>query len=670
MDDHISTGPTESHQILAKQVIIKGKSRFEDFNYNEQIDCLKRCLRDKKFQIANNSEEMVESKKHIIRENDGTTDAKPEQEQDNPASLTSVSGGLSESLNKSELGSPSNIAAITTSSESNNMLAAVKQLASSDDVQSEEAPDVWDMLTFLDTGGQPEYIAMLPAVNTSAMITFILHSMEGGVDRLVNGDVTVIQDGEQREVLLNYKYLNLIKMLFSMRKVKMEQGFDAICSTKGDRKCYLSLVGTKSDVLGSKLSEETESMREELMPIIEAGELEDSLITIDGEYFVSVCNFGAANDVRDPNGAKFRELIYDYLQKRDVHDIPIVWLLLELEILRRTRVENKNIIYFEEIRDICTKYDPKLISSEKEIRVALEYFHHIGVFLYYGSDNSELKNIVITDHKWIFENLKQVAEEAKGNKAVFKPLKLNGFLKEKAIKDIDWKLGDTESKYFFKLLEMLGIASIMNSRMLKGYFIPSVLPNFHATDKENFFKKHFGTKVEEASQLLMQIAYNGCKADDNNCYKFPTGVFCYLINQLLSLNNFKNGIQLSKNKGNRIFFNDLIALYDSDRRCYVILTNKLMHMEVELRQLDDKVKPSFFSEIRCIILSDLKKACEKLKLDISYISIGFQHPNATEGEFYYTRGGAELNGKFPDMFSNSNALLPCDDSKNIWFSGM
>ena len=648
VDDHISTGPTESHQLLAKQVIIKGKSRFEDFNYTEQIACLKRCLHDKKYEIVNNSKKMVEI------------------EQDNPASSPF---GLSESLNKSELGSPSDIATITTSSESNNMLAAVKELASSADIQPEEAPDVWDMLTFLDTGGQPEYIAMLPAVNSSAMITFILHSMEGGVDRLINGDVTVIQDGKQREVL-NYKYLNLLKMLFSMRKIKMEQDFDTICSTKGDRKCYLSLVGTKSDVLGNKLCEEINAMREELIPIIEAGELEDSLITIDGEYFVSVCNCGTANDERDPNGAKFRQLIYDCLQKRDVHDIPIVWLLLKLEILRRTVVQKKNIIYFEEISDICTKYDPKLISSEKEIRVALQYFHHIGVFLYYGSDNPEMKNIVITDHKWVFENLKLVAEEAKGKKAVFKPLKLNGFLKEKAIKDVNWNLGDTESKYFLKLLEMLGIASSITSGTLKGYFIPSILPNFHAIDKQFFLKEHFGTKVEEASRLLMQIAYNGCKTDDNNCYKFSTGVFCYLINQLLSLDNFKDGIRFSKNEKNRCFFNDLIALYDNKRRCYVVLTNKFMHMEVELRQHNDKVKPSFFSEIRCIILSDLKKACEKLKLDISCIRIGFQHPNTTKGEFYYTRCGAELNGEFPDMYSKDNAPLPVDDSKNIWFSGL
>jgi len=36
--------------------------------------------------------------------------------------------------------------------------------------------DVWDVVTLLDTGGQPQFINMLPAVNSSAMITFIVHT--------------------------------------------------------------------------------------------------------------------------------------------------------------------------------------------------------------------------------------------------------------------------------------------------------------------------------------------------------------------------------------------------------------------------------------------------------------------------------------------------------------
>ena len=49
-----------------------------------------------------------------------------------------------------------------------------------------DSSDVWDVLTLLDTGGQPQFINMLPAVNSSAMITFIVHNMYGGVNSLSN----------------------------------------------------------------------------------------------------------------------------------------------------------------------------------------------------------------------------------------------------------------------------------------------------------------------------------------------------------------------------------------------------------------------------------------------------------------------------------------------------
>ena len=37
---------------------------------------------------------------------------------------------------------------------------------------------VWDILTFMDTGGQPQFISMLPAVNSFAMVSFIIHKMK------------------------------------------------------------------------------------------------------------------------------------------------------------------------------------------------------------------------------------------------------------------------------------------------------------------------------------------------------------------------------------------------------------------------------------------------------------------------------------------------------------
>ena len=62
-----------------------------------------------------------------------------------------------------------------------------KQLASTiynNEKQFKEPPQIWDVLTLLDTGGQPQFINMLPAVNTSATITFVVLNMMGGAKML------------------------------------------------------------------------------------------------------------------------------------------------------------------------------------------------------------------------------------------------------------------------------------------------------------------------------------------------------------------------------------------------------------------------------------------------------------------------------------------------------
>ena len=75
---------------------------------------------------------------------------------------------------------------------------------------------IWDILTFVDTGGQPEYISMLPAVNNSVMLTFVVHKMEGGVASL-DSPVTVVHSGDHcfKPYSLGYSNLDLIKTLIS-----------------------------------------------------------------------------------------------------------------------------------------------------------------------------------------------------------------------------------------------------------------------------------------------------------------------------------------------------------------------------------------------------------------------------------------------------------------------
>ena len=643
VEDHKSTELTESHQLLAKLVTVKSASSdeqctFEKLKYETQIKWLKWLLDNGKYhEKINDKEENKPVDKSPIT---GVKEKPPPTESEAKAV---------------EIKSPQ----ITPSqSEVEGRYPVEEEVASAVDIPSGKPPDVWNMLTFIDTGGQPEFITMLPAINNSAMITFIVHSMEDGVNGLDN-NVAVITDGNEEEKL-DYDYCHLIKMLFSMRKLKITKIFEDLLvnkDEKGDKKCYLSLVGTKSDCFKGDIDKEVESIWTKLEPIITDTSL---LISVGGDYFVPVNNRNAGKDsVAD----QFRNCICKKLEKRDTYYIPIVWMILELEIKRRT--EKKQFIDFYEVVEICEEHN--LISGEPNIRAALQYFHHTGVFLYYSSENSKMKNIadiVITDYQWFFRNVTEIVKGAKSNKPVFKELRLNGRLEHTAVASIEQKLGNTMAKYFLQLLEEFAIISPIQKT--NQYFMPCVLPTLRTADEQKILDQ-FGVKGK-ASPLLMQIAYeetdNPC---DSNHYLFPSGVFCFLINQLL-LNNNDFEVHWSQSGGDRLVYNNFIAFCNETEKCYVILMNKLSHMEIKIRQFEDNeaLDESLYPKIKSKIKFNLKLVCKKLKLDISHIRIGFLYPTDQQ---YWTKGKyAELKNNVTVYQGNKRKTL--DVSKKIWFSGM
>lgn len=656
---HIPTGLTESHRLLVKQItLVKPehdsiKCELEYLNFEKQIKWLRWFLKHQNFhsnkQLSGDlpsNEETIPSSLSQVKQHE-QTEIKPS---------TSNNEAVNQILPDVDIKSddqPSQRLPIE------NMVAQSKA-----DMPSGKPPEVWNLLTFLDTGGQPAFINMLPAVNSSTMITFIIHSMEGGVDSLRN-KVTVYGDGPS-VYLLDYDYTDLVKMLFSMRKPKELEVFEQLLvekENKGDKNCYLSLVGTKSDLCKDSVAV-ADNIFKKLEPIIKHTICKSSLIPIDGKYFVPVSNCKAGTDDEDPVAIKIRSRICEYLEKRESLYIPIVWLILELEIQNRTKEES--VIHFDEVFKICQEYN--LITNEADIRTALKFFHHIGIFLYYGSD-SEMKNIadiIITNYQWLFENLTQIIKAAKSNKDVTKDLSNNGRLNKQVIDHIEWKLGKNVTKtYFLKLLEKLAIISpTKRTHTSDEYFMPCVLPTFTSTDH---LSTEYGTEGK-AVPLLMQIVYmksdvESSYYDDHSCL-LPIGVFCCLVN-LLVLNYSRFVVQWSDDDSDcdHCVFNNLVVLYDIIGDCFVVLIDKFMYLEIQIRQ-QAMINESVYSEINNVITSTLKNVCDKLKLHISHIRVGFLC--SKDHKLYWMKRGDDKNLV---MYSQSHKPLRLNDSQKIWFTG-
>ena len=560
--------------------------------------------------------------------------------------------------------------ALTFNNQSQQTSTVEDELASKVDTPPDNFPKVWNMLTFLDTGGQPAFINMLPALNSSAMITFILHSMEGGVDSLTK-KVTVYGDGP-KEYSLDYNYIDLVKMLFSMRKPKELQMFEQFLvekDSKGDKKCYLSLVGTKSDLCEDS-DTVAKNISKKLKPIIDQTIHKSSLIPVGENYFVPVSNCKANTEDEDPVAAKFRSCIFEYLEKRDKFDIPIVWLILELEIMNKTKEDD--VIHFDDIFKICK--ENALITNEADVRTALQFFHHVGIFLYYSLDDSDMKNIadiVITNYQWIFKNLAAMVKAAKSDDDVTEDFRCNGRLNKNVIKRIDWKLGKgVGEEYFLKLLESLSIISpTKRTQTSVEYFMPCVLPtfSFDTSSEQNFLAK-YGTKGK-ADPLLMQLVYE--KSDVKSChndqsYLLPRGVFCCLINQLL-LNHSRFKVQWSDGDSDPCVFNNLIVLYDENERCFVALIDKFMYLKVEvLLKQHTTIGESSYHDIKLVIGSTLNSVCDKFRLDISRICIGFLY---SDDKLFWAQENYDEIPKNDTIYNRNNNPKELEESQKIWFLG-
>ena len=651
---HEPTRVAKSKQFIAKEItIVKSqhddvKCELEHLTFEKQIEWLRWFLKQKNYYSAKRMDADTKGVSVDLSVQPGTSDQPNLPDQIGPLDLSN-----DEAVDLTE-----------TDNQQQKKLDIEDVIAKSDSYTPPgNPPEVWNMLTFLDTGGQPAFINMLPAVTTSTMITFILHSMEGGVDNLINKNVAVYGEGFEKSS--NYKYIDFIKLLFAMRKLEEEEKFEELLvdqGFKGDKKCYISLVGTKSDLCKDS-DTVARDIGNKLKPIIEQTICESSLIPIDGEYFVPVSNLQAGTDAEDKNAAKFRKRIYEHLEKRDTYFIPIVWLMLELEI---KNTKGKEIFFFKEVHKICK--DADLIMKEADIRKALQFFHHIGVFLYYGSEDEEMKeiaDIVITNHQWIFKNLHSMFKAAKSNKPVTKAFGSDGLLNNKVIEVIDWELGkNVPKKYFLRLLEKLGL--IAPTKRTDEYFMSCVLPHISTISSSiQDLLKDYGSS-SEAEPLLMQFGFRvsdekSCYCDDHS-FLFPAGMFCCLVNQLMKLDGSKFNILWSGSDSKRCIFNNLV-IFDKNGECYVVLVDKHSYLEIQIRCMPNvKLNKSIYSEIKLMIKSRLEAVRTNLNLHISYICYAFQCLTCSESHLIRNKPDNE-------DFYYKNGKHVLDEKQKVWFPG-
>ena len=337
---------------------------------------------------------------------------------------------------------------------------------------------VLNMITILDTGGQPEYIHLLPTINIYPTVTFIVHDLSKSLDDPVL--VEYSQHGEHMFVPyhLNYSNMDMIKLLMSAANDAIRRSPSNIpylvSTPTSNNSSYICFVGTHADKIPKEVVAKT---GERLTTVVNNTKSKAAVwYKEDGDVLFAIDNTTAGKDTEDPAANVLRSRIEEVAAERDVYELPIMWMLLQLEIQQVCSKKQKSYITVKE----CVKLAKStgLISNQDEVKSVLLYYHLLRVLIYF-EDVPGLCDYVIVDHQWWFDILSNIISSAfQQSKLKFKAvqkLKYEGILSKELLQCIKWEEEIKEEFFLSLLVHMKIIATVVtgNGRE-KQYFIPFV----------------------------------------------------------------------------------------------------------------------------------------------------------------------------------------------------
>ena len=502
-----------------------------------------------------------------------------------------------------------------------------------DQTPKQSTEKIWDILTFVDTGGQPEYISMLPAVNSSVMITFVVHKMEGGVASL-NRPVTVKHSNKCcfQPYSLGYSNLDLIKTLISFTNnifLLKKPFLDKVCCKEGNSVSYLSFIGTYLDQVSENDIIKIDKVLEDT---VLNSELKYALkVHPDYEYLIPVDNTTAGQTGEDKSASKIRNKIYRLLQEQAVYEVPYVWLLLELEIRKVCRDRRCSFITYTDVLELCK--ENKLSDDEDFIKNGLRFHHLFGVLLYFD-DVKGMRDLIITDHKWLFNKLTDIVLHLYctdltsadvyefEHQGIFDKTLLDkiDFAKEFEESEINIKTYDVKGSFLNLLQHLKIISPIGNSTK---YFMPCLLHNCNfAEDQEKILQSYGTNRVvtvdDPIEPLIIQFTLSSFPKQAGS---FPRGIFCCLVVQL---QQDHQTWELQWSRDIKKVFSNLVTFFVEERSCghFVTLIDRLFFLEVHIAH-DTKI--AYGSTIHHEIFSNVRDALHKVgkslnfcKFDLSY----------------------------------------------------
>ena len=517
--------------------------------------------------------------------------------------------------------------------------------------------EVLNIITLLDTGGQPEYIHLLPTINIYPTVTFVIHDLS----KSLSDQVLVEYSQHGKHIFapyhLSYSNLDMIKLLLSAANDALEKSspnFLQLVTTPGtNQNSYVCLVGTHADKVQRQVKED---VGRDLVALVDKFKCETAVWQNEkGEVLFAVDNTTAGDEfTEDPEANVIRKRIEILAQQKDVYELPITWMLLELEIRHSCSKKQQAYISFQEC--VAIARETSLMSEVEDVKSVLLYHHLLGVLIYFDKVPG-LCDYVIVDHQWWFDKLSDIFSitfQASLDYHAVQRLKYQGLLTKELLQHVEWKDSIKEEFFLSLLVHMRIIVPIFTEKELEEYFIPFILPTCNLMQKSELFHQYGHL---QGKPLLCQFQSGF----------LPRGVFCSLIVELLQ-HSPRSWHPHFSHEGVHHSFSNLITFRVHDGYSLSLL-DQVSYLEVQIRHSKENCSTPIHNGVYNYLVYALTEVCIRLNFDYERLQYGFVC-QCGKGIDNHIAVIPDITSsmRYAECTLDSLYLMNLDSSHFVWFS--
>ena len=520
-----------------------------------------------------------------------------------------------------------------------------------------ELYDTVKLITIIDSGGQPEYIMLLPAINSIPTINFIVHNL---TKKLEDPVLVRYKKGQEEapEYLLDYSNFDMIQLLMCLITDSLERPTEEIplCISIPE-KPRIGFVGTHCDMVKDLAA--LQEVNHQLNHIVTERQCKYDVLppnrNDDNIVIFQVDNTTSGDVATECNAVKLiREHVDDITEEMKPKELPITWMIIELKIQILRTDKNKKYIMYEEYKEIAK--EDAWITDEEEVKASLKYFHFLGIVLCFSI--TELCDWVIIDLPWLFTHLAKIMHLSSksvkiSEQSLIKRFNKQRLLARKLLKSIKLAgINDSEIQYFINTLVHLKVITTVTIEQCEYYYLPCALPStMHYSDNCRFLL---------SEPLLIQFTSG----------YLPRGFFYSLVAHLLEKmpEDWKHQLGGTTTK----HFSNVMTICMPDKT-FLRLHDKTYYLELQVRHYKKDVGISYHSKILPVLRKHFDLVCKQLHFDYAKLKFGFLcHAGYDSNDHMVVVGSIDDNKilkkeRALNCVRDPSHSTQIGESHNVWF---